>query len=95
MGMDRKARKPGLLERAVVRMDLPADGLAGVPRIELIGDQELRMENHKGILAYGDREIHVSGGRFVVKVVGEQLDLRAMTGLQLCITGRIEGIQLT
>ena len=53
------------------------------------------MERHKGILAYGDREIHISGGTYVVKVTGEELELRAMTGLELLITGRITGIQLT
>ena len=78
-------RRPGLLERTAQLLDLPADALAGVPRLELVGDGELRVENHKGILAYGDQEIQVSGGG---------LELRAMTGLELLITGRIDSIQL-
>ena len=53
------------------------------------------MENHRGILAYGSQEIHVSGGAFVVKIVGEELELRAMTGLELLVTGRISSIQLS
>ena len=48
-----------------------------------------------GILAYGDREIHISGGSYVVKVTGEGLELRAMTGMELLITGRIAGVELT
>ena len=52
------------------------------------------MENHKGILAYGTEEIHISGGSYIVKVTGEALELRAMTGLELLITGRITGVQL-
>ena len=84
----------GLLERTAQLLDLPADALAGVPRLELVGDGELRVENHKGILAYGDREIHISGGSYVVKVTGEGLELRAMTGMELLITGRIDSIQL-
>ena len=92
--MGRKDRKPGLLERTAELLDLPADGLAGAARVELIGDRELRIENHKGILAYGDKEIHVSAGAFVIKISGHDLDLRAMTGLELCVTGRIEQIQL-
>ena len=52
------------------------------------------MENHKGILAYGTEEIHVSGGAFVVKITGHDLELRAMTGLELLVTGRITQIQL-
>lgn len=92
--MEKKGRRPGLLERTAELFDLPADALAGLPRLELVGDKELRMENHRGILAYGSQEIHVSGGSFVVKIVGEGLELRAMTGLELLITGRICQIQL-
>lgn len=94
MGMEKRPRRMGLLERTAELLDLPADGLAGLPKLEVIGDKELRMENHKGILAYGSEEIHVSGGSFVVKITGTNLELRAMTGLELLITGRIHQIQL-
>ena len=63
-------------------------------RLELVGDGELRVENHKGILAYGDQEIQVSGGVFLIQIRGSGLELRAMTGLELLITGRIDSIQL-
>ena len=92
--MDRKPRRPGLLERTAEALDLPAVALAGLPRLELVGDGELRMENHRGILAYGKEEIHVSGGVFIVKIAGEGLELRAMTGLELLITGKIRQIEL-
>lgn len=93
--MDKKPRRAGFLEKTAELFDLPADALAGVPRLELTGDRELRMENHKGILAYGSEEIHVSAGSFLVKISGQELELRAMTGLELLITGKIEHIQLT
>jgi len=92
--MDKKPRRPGLMERTAEMLDLPADVLAGLPRLELVGDGELRIENHKGILAYGREEIHVSGGAFLLKITGRELELRAMTGLELLITGRIQQIQL-
>ena len=76
--MEKKPRREGLLEKTAELFDLPADALAGLPKVELVGDRELRIENHRGILAYGT----------------EALELRAMTGLELLITGRIAGIQL-
>jgi len=93
--MEKRSRRPGLMERTAELLDIPADVLAGLPRMELIGDRELRMENHKGILAYGSEEIHISGGAFLVKVSGQDLELRTMTGLELLITGKIEHIRLT
>lgn len=93
--MEKRARREGLLERTAQALDLPVDVLAGLPRVELVGDREVRMENHRGILAYGEQEIHVSGGSFVIKVQGEGLKLRAMTGLELLITGHISAIQIS
>lgn len=92
--MEKRSRREGLLEKTAQALDLPADVLTGLPRIELLGDRELRMENHKGILAYGTQEIHISGGPFIIKVTGEGLELRTMTALELLITGRITGVQL-
>ena len=92
--MEKKGRKEGLLERTAEVFDLPGDVVARLPRVELLGDRQLRMENHRGILAYGSEEIHISGGSFVVKIIGQDLELRAMTGLELLITGQINQIQL-
>lgn len=87
-------RKTSILERAVRALDLPPD-LAGLPRIELLGDREVRVEYHKGILAYGPEEIHVSGGKMILRVLGSGLELRGMNGTELCITGQIRSIELT
>ena len=84
----------GLLERTAEALDLPGDVLAGLPHIELTGNRELRMENHKGILSYGDDEIHISGGKLVVKVRGAGLELKSMNASQLLITGAIRAVEL-
>ena len=89
--MERK----GFLEKTAEVFDLPGDVVAGLPRIELTGSRELRMENHKGILAYGSDEIHISGGKLIIKVRGEGLELKSMNASQLLITGSITGVDLT
>ncbi len=91
--MDEK-RRQGLLEKTARVFDLPVDAVAGLPRVELVGDTELRMENHRGILSYGTQEIHISGGAFGVRVSGDELELRAMNSLELLITGHIHAVEL-
>ena len=92
--MERSGKKERLLERTAEALELPGDLVAGLPRVELTGDRELRMENHRGILAYGSQEIQISGGRLVVKVRGENLELRAMNAGELLITGTLRGVDL-
>ncbi|WP_297197378.1 YabP/YqfC family sporulation protein [uncultured Flavonifractor sp.] len=93
--MERNRKREGLLEKTAEVLDLPGDVVAGLPRLELTGSRELRMENHKGILAYGSQEIHISGGKLIIKVRGSDLELKAMNASQLLITGDIAGIELT
>lgn len=93
--MEKNPRKESLLEKTAQTFDLPADVVAGMPRIELTGDRELRMENHKGILSYGKEEIHISGGKLIVRITGSELELRAMNASELLITGRITAVELT
>ena len=88
-------RKESLLERAGQALELPGDALGGLPRVELLGDRELRMEAHKGILAYGGEEILVSGGKLVVRVRGTGLELKSMNPAELLITGRLHGLDFS
>lgn len=93
--MEKKPRRESLLEKTAEVFDLPGDLVAGMPRVEITGNHEVRMENHKGILAYGSQEIHVSGGKLIIKVRGEGLELRSMNASELLITGTITGVDLT
>jgi len=93
--MERKGKRPVLREKAAQMFDLPADVIAGVPKLEIVGDSEFRMENHKGILSCSGEEIHISGGIFLVKLSGKELEVRTMTGLEVLVTGKIQSVELT
>ena len=84
----------GLMERAARSLDLPGDVAAGLPRVELVGSGEFWMEGHRGILSYGEEEIHIGGGRMSVCVRGTGLELRSMNANTLCITGEIRAVEL-
>lgn len=91
--MERKGKKEGLLERTVQALDIPGEA-AGLVRVELTGRHEVRMSNHRGILAYGPQEILVSGGRLLVRIKGEELALGAMNAEELLITGTVLSVEL-
>lgn len=91
--MDGKKKKEGLLERAAQTFDIPGETI-GLPRVELVGQHEVRMSNHRGILAYGQEEILVSGGKLLIRVKGAGLELKAMTGSELLITGTILSVEI-
>lgn len=81
------------MEKTAEVFGIPGETV-GLPRVELTGRHEMRMENHKGILAYGKEEIIISGGKLMVKVKGEGLELKAMNGSELLITGTVLSVEL-
>ena len=56
--MERNRKEKGrVLDSVAELFDLPADVVAGLPRLELVGDRQLYLEHHTGLLAYSDTQI--------------------------------------
>lgn len=92
--MEKKPRRRGAAEVLARALQLPADAVAGMPRIELVGDGQLRVERHRGILAYDPTDVHIAAGRLTVRVRGLGLELGTMNRQELLITGRILSVEL-
>ena len=92
MDWNRKERE--LLTRAADVFDLPADVLTDLPHIELIGDCQLLLGSHQGILSYRNETIDINGGKLIVRVSGEALELLSMTGSDLRVKGKIRKVEL-
>ena len=60
---------------------------------QLLGDRQLLLEGHEGLLAYGTELIDVSVGGAVLRVTGEGLTLKSMTEREVRIGGRIDGVE--
>ena len=91
---ERETRKQSVGERAARLLAVPADGVAGVPRAELIGDNEIFLEHYRGVLAYGKEEIHVDGGGWVLRILGRDLEIKAMRAGELRIFGVVTSLTL-
>lgn len=84
----------GLLEKLSERLDLPAEALAGAPRVTLTGSDRVLVENHRGLLNYTETELEIACGHGRVRVRGADLLLRAMDERMLLITGRVIGVDV-
>ena len=89
-----EGRKRSFLERTAGFLDLPGDALAGLPRLELLGDGELRLEGYQGVLFCGREEIHVDGGKWVLRIRGRGLEIRMMRSVDILIGGFIDSLDL-
>ena len=76
------------------RLDLPGDIQPGVPRMELVGNREFFMTQHRGVLSYSTEAVDINAGTVVVRVQGEGLELAVMTDEELRVNGVIRRVEL-
>ena len=81
-----------ILEKAADLFDLPGEVMAGMLKITVTGGRRAHIENHKGILEYGDEEICVNGGKLILKIRGSDLELRSMNAEEMLVTGFLTGV---
>ncbi len=91
---EKAPRKPGIREQVCLLLDLPGDGAAGLPKLELTSDRDLYLANYQGILSYGREEIHVDSGAWVLRIQGRELELKAMREGELRIGGCITRLEI-
>ena len=92
--MDWSKKELGLISRAAVAFDLPADVIGALPHLELIGDCQLLLGSHQGILAYSQEAIDINCGKLIVRLMGQELELMAMNDSELRVRGTIQRIEL-
>ena len=88
-----KKDKAGVLDTVAELFDLPADVVAGLPHLEMVGSRQPYLEHHAGILSYGEEQIDVNTSGGVLRVRGQRLSLMAMTAEELRIGGRIAAVE--
>ena len=91
--MERNRKERVVLSTVAELFDLPADVVAGLPRLEMVGSRPLYLEHHAGILAYSEEQIDVNTSAGALRVRGEGLSLLAMTAEELRIGGRIAAVE--
>ena len=83
-----------VLGRLAGELDLPAEVVAGAPRVTLTGTERVMVENHHGILSYSETEVAVGGRGLLIRIRGDSLLLRAMDAEMLLVTGHIFGVDV-
>ena len=74
-------------------LPLPPEAVSAALRVTVSGRRQVMVEYHKGLLGYTRETVEVNGGTTRLKVLGRELELRAMDRETLIITGRIAALE--
>lgn len=73
-------------------LDIPKDVMLDLPKLTVIGDLQIYIENHRGIIEYTDELIRLSTSLGQLSIKGEKLVLRNISIEEIYIDGRIKEI---
>lgn len=77
------------------RLDLPEEPGFGETLVEITADRRVLVENHRGVIQYGQTEICVKVKFGVIHICGTDLELTRMSSDQLIVSGCIRGVMLS
>ncbi|MFC0212080.1 sporulation protein YqfC [Paenibacillus chartarius] len=76
-------------------LDLPQDVVHDLPRITMIGNMQLYIENHRGVLHFSSDRLQLALSHGKLDIHGKQLVIRAILTEEVFIEGTIDDIQYT
>ncbi|MTI81477.1 MAG: sporulation protein YqfC [Firmicutes bacterium] len=75
-------------------LEIPSDVMLDLPKTVLVGNLQVFIENHRGIVEYTSESVRVIVGDGEIGVVGENLSLRNITSDEIIVEGKIKGLSI-
>ena len=87
------SRKANMSRKLADLFDLPRDVILDLPKICALGNTQISIENHRGIIEYTTRLIRVNTSRGELKLAGSGLVIQTILRDEIVVEGRILSIE--
>nr|WP_259544874.1 sporulation protein YqfC [Heyndrickxia oleronia] len=74
------------------KMELPQDVMMDLPRITMIGQIHIYIENHRGLLTFSDREVRLLLKQGQLLVIGQSFVIRTILPEEILLEGKIDEV---
>lgn len=83
-----------LFRRIMGEAEMPLDVMLDIPRITMIGQMQVQIENHQGILLFTPDAVRIRTRTGVLLIKGRQLKIGSLQKAEVVVEGRIESLDL-
>ena len=87
----KKHKKIHAMERAVKAVGLPIETESSILKVTLLGHRRALIENHKGVYAYTEKGITLTGSEGLISVYGSDLEIKELDNERMLVDGYITG----
>lgn len=74
-------------------MALPTEVMLDLPRITIIGQIHVYIENHQGIAVFSDTELTVKATRGSIQILGSSFVIKMMYPEEILLEGKIDTVK--
>ncbi|MBU7005890.1 sporulation protein YqfC [Phosphitispora fastidiosa] len=93
--MSWRDRKKQIQQQVANVFDIPRDLMMDLPKVVLVGDVQVLIENHRGIMVYTPETVKVSTTIGDLAVTGTDLTLKNILPDEIMVEGRIKSVIFT
>ncbi|MEF9941388.1 MAG: YabP/YqfC family sporulation protein [Lachnospiraceae bacterium] len=93
MNREKKIGKDSLRHRITEATNMPKDVICGVPIVTITGQEEICVENYRGIIEYTELLIRIKTKIGQIKINGKEMKIEYYTNDEMKIIGRILSIE--
>ncbi|MFU0825387.1 sporulation protein YqfC [Clostridium sp.] len=79
-------------ETIAQKLGLPRDVVLDIPQIIVTGNNEITIENHKGIIMFEEEEIKLNSNSGTISIRGKNLEILFIGGSTIVLGGKFKGI---
>jgi sporulation protein YqfC len=84
-----------LRQKVAESLELPKEVIMDAPKVTIIGNVQVNIENHRGIVEYNRSSIRINTSKGIFKITGADLMIRSIASEEVIIDGNIEGIDIS
>jgi|GEM_PF-164753 len=86
-------KKIGLKQRVTEILELPKEIVLNMPKLTMLGNGDLIVENYKGILEYDEGVIRLNTTSGIIKITGKNIYIKEITLESIMIFGEIQSLE--
>ena len=78
--------------RILEKIDLPKDVVMDLPKITIIGDNEITIENHEGIESFEDECIKIKTNNGILTIEGQNFEILYIASETIVLSGKFKSV---
>lgn len=79
-------------EKLLNKLEFPSDISMDLPKIIIIGNREITIENHRGIIAFESSMVKINSRIGAITIHGRNFEILFIGDTSMTISGKFEGV---